>query len=403
MRRRAVPALGAILASLLLGCAPSSPAAAPAKSAAAPAAPTAASAPSAASAPAASAPAASAPAAAAPASSATLQALIDAARREGQLNLVWAESVLGGSQMAPRLAEGFNKLYGLNLNVQFTPGANIVELGARLANEYQAGRPSSTDVFIGSGRAVVALMQVEALEAVDWMAWAPNVRNPVLVSPGGYGLELVVFQPGITYHAGKLTGDAVPTSLQDLLKPQYKGRIGTTPYAAFFDSLAAPEVWGEARTMEYVAKLSDQLAGLIGCGEPTRIVSGEFDALALDCGAFDAKQAQAQGAPVSQAIPSDAPLLFPWYLTVPKNAAHPAAAKLFANYMLSREGQDAVYQTHFSDHPLVEGSKIAPELEKARAAGLRFIVLDVAFRQRNDEKELDRITADIIRTFRSRS
>src|SRR5262245_36084098 len=119
MRRRAVPALCLILASLLTGCAPSSPAGAPAKSAAAPAAPTAASAPPAAGAPSASAPVASAPAAA-PAPSAALQALIDAARREGQLNLVWAESVLGGSQMAPRLAEGFNKLYGLNLNVQFT-------------------------------------------------------------------------------------------------------------------------------------------------------------------------------------------------------------------------------------------------------------------------------------------
>jgi hypothetical protein len=67
-----------------------------------------------------------------------------------------------------------------------------------------------------------------------------------------------------------------------------------------------------------------------------------------------------------------------------------------------REGQDIVYETHYSDHPLVAGSKIAPDLEKARASGLRFTVLDVAFRQRNDEKELDRITGDIIRIFRSR-
>src|SRR5215211_5129720 len=37
-----------------------------------------------------------------------LQALVDGARQEGQLTLVWGEGTLGGADGVRRLAEGFN-------------------------------------------------------------------------------------------------------------------------------------------------------------------------------------------------------------------------------------------------------------------------------------------------------
>src|SRR5262245_37694701 len=73
-----------------------------------------------------------------------LQALVDAARREGQLTLVWSALTLGGSEGAAHLASGFNRLYGLNVNVQFTPGLNMAEMAPRLVQEQQAGRPATT-------------------------------------------------------------------------------------------------------------------------------------------------------------------------------------------------------------------------------------------------------------------
>jgi iron(III) transport system substrate-binding protein len=401
VRARWLGLASALVLLSVIGCGPSgAPAARPPGAGAAPAAPAAAS--GAPAAPAASGAPASSAAPAAPAAADPTQALVEAARREGQLTLGWAESVLGGSQMIGRLTDGFNRLYGLNVSVQYTPSPNMVEMGSKLAQEYQANRAPTTDVYVGPGRAIVSLMQLGALETVDWTAWAANVRDPRLVAPGGMAVEVAWFQPGITYDSSRLTGSMVPTSLEDLLQPQYAGRIASTPYAAFFDSLASPEVWGERRTLDYVTKLAAQLAGLMGCGESTRIVSGEFDLLALDCGAFDARLAQQKGAPVAQAIPSDAALIFPWYLTVPKNAAHPAAAKLFVNYLLGRDGQDIMYETHFTDHPLVAGSKIAPEIEKLRGSGAPLYALDVAFRQRNDEKELDRLNTEIIRIIQRR-
>src|SRR5713226_2707175 len=39
----------------------------------------------------------------------TMQSLVDGARKEGALTLVWGEGALGGSRDIPKIAAGFNK------------------------------------------------------------------------------------------------------------------------------------------------------------------------------------------------------------------------------------------------------------------------------------------------------
>src|SRR5688500_6152327 len=46
---------------------------------------------------------------------AALQALIDGARREGQLVLIGGDGTFGGPEAIRRLADGYNRLYGLNV------------------------------------------------------------------------------------------------------------------------------------------------------------------------------------------------------------------------------------------------------------------------------------------------
>jgi iron(III) transport system substrate-binding protein len=275
--------------------------------------------------------------------------------------------------------------------VRFTPGPSMPEVAAKVAQEVEAGRPASTDVLIGSETHVVTTIQADAVLPVDWASWAPNIQDPRLIAPGGVAVQLASRVIGMTYNTSRLSGDAVPTSLQDVLKPQYKDPIASTPHAANFDRLASPELWGEPRTVEYVTKLAEQTAGLMRCGEVNRILSGEFDMLVTDCGSYDALKGQAQGAPLGHVIPSDAAEIAYWYLSVPKNAAHPNAAKLWINYVLGREGQDILYELDFSDHYLVPGSHTAAAVEAQQAKGVKFAQIDVGFVQRNDEKELSRI------------
>jgi ABC-type Fe3+ transport system substrate-binding protein len=388
-----VGALG--LSMLVAACAPA-PASSPAPAAAAPAAASTARPPIQ--------PAAAPPSAAsAPAPPAgRLQALIDAARQEGQLTLTWSAAALGGAEGAARLVDGLNRAHGLNLSAQFTPGPSMPEMGSRVLQEYLASRPSTTDVYLTTSRSILDLMRANAIEGEDWAAWAPNMQNAGMLAPNGVAVQIAGFMPGFTYNASKLGGDAVPRGMDDLLQPRFKGRIASTAYAGTFIELASPEVWGEVRTVDYVTKLAPQLGGLIRCGDAERIISGEFDLFGLDCGNFDARRFQAQGAPLDHVIPSDAAILFHWYMTVPRNAAHPAAAKLFINYMLGREAQGYVFEKHYSDQPLVAGSKAVAELEKAQAAGARFTPVDVAFYQRIDGAEVDRITAELQRLLQQR-
>ena len=62
---------------------------------------------------------------------------------------------------------------------------------------------------------------------------------------------------------------------------------------------------------------------------------------------------------------------------VPRNAAHPNAAKLWINYMLSREAQDAMYDYEFADYHLLAGSRTFPEVDKATKSGVKFYELTI--------------------------
>jgi ABC-type Fe3+ transport system substrate-binding protein len=326
-----------------------------------------------------------------------LQSMIDAARQEGELELVWAESQSGGREAANRWTQGFNNYYGLNLPIRYTQGPSVQELAVRIVQEYQSNRPAVSDVMINTEVTALDMAQANALESVDWLSWAPNIRNAKLLAPGGVAVEFTTQTPGMTYATARLSGDAVPRTLQDLLKPEYKGRLASTPYAAYFDSLASRELWGEQRVIEYTTRLAEQITGLVRCGETERLQSGEFDILAVDCGNSNASRAQAAGAPIGQVIASDAPLIAIRYMSIPRNARHPNAAKLWVNYILSREGQDILYQTDFVDHYLVDGSKSASRMAELRATGVTFTTIDVDFVQRNDMQSLARTLSDVQR------
>ena len=328
-----------------------------------------------------------------------LQALVDAARAEGQLTL--AHATMDEPGELPQLIDGFNRAYGLNLTVQFTPHPNMPELVNRLIQEHRASRTSTTDMFVGTDSHIMQLLQADALEPVDWPSWAPNVQSPELIAPNGVAVKQTTRASAITYNSDRLRGDMVPTSLQDLLKPQYKGRIATMIYAGAFANLGSPELWGEERIVDYVTRLVDQVSGLVGCSDGERVVNGEFDAYAIDCATSQALRFQKRGAPLAAVIPSDAPLLTLAYVGVPRHAAHPNAAKLWINYLLSREGQDIMFEYDFLDLPLVEGSKIGRDVQQLQARGVRFTEVDVEFYRRNETQELTAIRDELTRILRN--
>ena len=304
-------------------------------------------------------------------------ALIAAARGELELTLSWAPGFLDYAQELRRQIDGFNKQYGLNLRVTFKPGPSMPETNARAVHEYQQGNKASTDVVLGTETDIGELQKAGALVAEPWVTWAPNITNPRYVVAGGVAVRVQTRIPGITYNSDRLSGADIPRSLSDVLKPQYRGRVATTPDAGMFERLGGSEVWGPDKMLIYARKLGPQVAGLINCGDEDRVANGEFDVFVYDCGSARVAQMKAKGTLIGWTVPTDAALVGYLYMGVPKNAAHPNAAKLWINYMLSREAQDAMYEYEYTDYHLLPGSRSFAEVDKATKSGVKFYELTV--------------------------
>ncbi len=96
-------------------------------------------------------------------------------------------------------------------------------------------------------------------------------------------------------------------------------------------------------------------------------------------------------------IPSDAAMINYLYMGVPRNAVHPNAAKLWINFMLTREAQDMEYEAETVDHHLLPGSKTAGEVTALQAKGVQFAEIDVQFIQRQDDQEVSRVRQTLLR------
>ena len=129
----------------------------------------------------------------------------------------------------------------------------------------------------------------------------------------------------------------------------------------------------------FVSRLSENVAGLMRCGENTRLMSGEFVMLVMDCGSYDANRNRAAGAPLGHVIPENAATVLFFYMGVPRTSAHPNLAKLYINMLLSEEDQRLLYEIEWTDHYALPGSQSANELSGLRAKGIEPLRMDARF------------------------
>ena len=260
-----------------------------------------------------------------------------------------------------------NKMFGTNIETRFTPGPNANESLNTIMVANGVNRPSPTDIFIGSNQHGALIHKNKLGQVADWHALLPGRIKADSQEADGMAVRLYTAVPGgIVYNTQR--APYPPTRLTDLLKPEWKGKIASTPYASGFDLLSSTDVWGEEKTLDFARKLSDQIAGLMRCNELERIASGEFVAYAMDCVGRDWAELAARGAPIKHVIPSDFGAVRFNYTTVPQNAAHPNAAKLFVTYLHTPEGQKLVWKHVNSDlHTYTDGEmgKVVAEFEKS--------------------------------------
>lgn len=308
--------------------------------------------------------------------------LVEAAKEERELNLVAGGTTWGGVDDVKALEAAFNRRYGLNAKINFVPGPAMSVMARRIAGEFEAGQPASTDLYIGSETHIPFLSRKNVLQVFPWREAFPHIPEEMIELEGQTVREATRFL-GVTYNSKLIPAKDAPRRLDDLLNPAWKGKIASGVNAQSFDRLA--QVVGVERTREFLHKFTQNIAGLMRCGEDERVASGEFLLFALNCGDFFSNVASARGLPISAVVLDDAPMAGYWYLAVPKNSRRPNLATLFTGFVLTKEAQDLRYRSIGSSSHLIDGTPANTRYKQLVARGIKlrdFPIEEVIKRQK---------------------
>lgn len=195
---------------------------------------------------------------------------------------------------------------------------------------------------------VVSLRMFD-IQAVDRKGLLAAYRSPEAASgfpqgavdPEGHWASIFVREYVVGYNARLVKPGEAPKSWGDLLAPRWIGRIGLDDgdsewYAAMLD------YFGREKGLEYMRGIARQ--------KPQRLRGHQRLADQLAAGAFDLalvyvgdiERARAAGAPLQWVKTLDPSVASPSQVAISAKARHPAAARLFVDYLLSKEGQEAI-------------------------------------------------------------
>ena len=219
---------------------------------------------------------------------------------------------------------------------------DLVRMGApsllqRILTESRGGKVLA-DVVLGFGFIHYELVQQKLLARYD----SPERNNYVtqFKDKDGYWTNVMPIVHTIAYNTKSLPAAELPARYTDLLQPRWQGRLGMNSNNLMF--LAAMMThFGKESGMGFLQKLSDQAPQVRAGGSllMTLVAAGEFP-LGFSINENNVENLKLKGAPVDWVRLAD-PLygeLVP--IGIMSGAAHPNAARLFIDYVLSREGQE---------------------------------------------------------------
>lgn len=297
-----------------------------------------------------------------------LTALVAAAAKEGTLDLAVGDS-FGGPAGAQIMQEHMNRRYHINLSIKYAPVNGGVPFVLRLIQEVRAGQTASSDVMF----TVPNSSAISAVQQIDWRKYVPDVPENAMIYDK-HAVKVLATVNAFAYNTKLVPPGQVPKSFADLLSPRWKGQIASSPYqGSFLNYIGYPSVFGHQGMLDYVKKFAQQLNGLMTCSGIDRVASGEFAIFGLDCGDHEVRLRQRKGIPLASMYPREGTSLSYISPAVPNTAAHPNAARLFIAFLLTREGQDILWDQVGEDSDILPGSHMAKIIAGLRRQGVKMI------------------------------
>jgi iron(III) transport system substrate-binding protein len=258
--------------------------------------------------------------------------LIERAKQEGALTIYTS---LAPTEAQP-LVQAFEKKYGIKVELWRSISERVVQ---RALSEAKAGRYTA-DVIATNGPE----MENMARENILTPYFSPHAAD---LPPGSIPKHrlwmpdrLQIFVVG--YNTNLVKREELPKSLTGFTDPKWKGKLGIE--AGDFEWMATlVKKWGEAQGMAFFRKLAELrpevrkghvlLAQLVAAGEiPVGLTTYSGNAETL----------KRKGAPIDW-VAIDA-VARPQGLGITRNAPHPAAALLYADFVLSAEEGQSLYE-----------------------------------------------------------
>lgn len=307
-----------------------------------------------------------------------LEKIIDAAKEEGVLKIQWSAGRFGGDAGIRQMVDAMNERYGTDIKLQFTPGPNFPKMLTKLVQEHAAGQPASSDIQLGSANHIALGRDKGMLREIDWETILerplPQDANIKRSAGGGHGLTIASRVVGISYNSDLVKEEDVPESMDDVFNPKFKGKIASTPYASGLYQFAASDMLGYERMKGYTERLAKQIGGLMSCNAMERVASGEFIMLVFDCGHDDAIRMARRGAPVAQTTVDEIARVNIIYYGIPKNAEHPNAGILFANFLNTEQGQKLQWELAGHDLHIYPEAHTRKPVQKILAKGGKLFI-----------------------------
>jgi iron(III) transport system substrate-binding protein len=271
--------------------------------------------------------------------------IVEAAKKEGKVVV----SIPPSRKLRRGMEIAFTRRYGIGVEFVSARGTASIQ---RIISEAKAGTPY-VDLYIGAAEsAVTGLLAAKALEPVEPYFVLPQVEDPKQWWGGHMWMDNAkrFIYPFVAYQTVSLwcnPNEYKPAEFQsfdDLLNPKLRGKIGISDPRTPGSGNAMWSHMLSVKDEEYLKKLVAQkllvARNLRSLGE--NLSSGKI-AVALGIGYSELLPFIKTGSPI-------VPLPYPeeglyttggsGHLMIIKNPPHPNAAKVFANWLLGRDGQE---------------------------------------------------------------
>ncbi|MFD5622029.1 ABC transporter substrate-binding protein [Streptomyces yangpuensis] len=302
-----------------------------------------------------------------------MAALTAAARKEGALNTIALPRDWAGYGA---LIDGFEKKYGIEVTVENPDGTSQDEVDALKEHRRDGSAPDVIDVGGTFAPAAARQNLLTPYEVVPYDDIPEDQKDPRARWYNNYGGYV-----SIGCDARRVT--TCPSTFADLRKPEYKGQVslngdptqsGSAFAGVYAAALANGGSFDDIRPgIEFFADLSESGNFIPVESTPATIEKGQTP-ISIDWDFLNlgyAEEFRRKGADVDwrTAIPFDGSFAQYYAQGINKNAPHPAAARLWQEYLFSPEGQN-LRLAAYARPVLMESMEENGTLDKAAAEKL---------------------------------